>query len=80
MQFNEAMTVRELAVEVPAVTRIFEKLGIDYCCGGAKPLAEACQAAGVTVAEISRSLEEISSQASAETNDLLAGSLTSLAG
>jgi regulator of cell morphogenesis and NO signaling len=27
---------------------VFEKLGIDYCCGGATPLNEACASAGVT--------------------------------
>jgi len=27
-------TVRELVLENPAATRVFEKLGIDYCCGG----------------------------------------------
>lgn len=36
-------TVRDIALEQPAAIRIFEKLGIDYCCGGRKPLAQACQ-------------------------------------
>jgi regulator of cell morphogenesis and NO signaling len=40
-------TVRDLAVENPAATRVFEKFGIDYCCGGGKSLREACQAANV---------------------------------
>jgi len=31
-------TVRESAVENPASTRVFEKLGIDYCCGGNRSL------------------------------------------
>lgn len=35
-------TVREIALENPASIRVFEKFGIDYCCGGRKPLAEAC--------------------------------------
>src|SRR5664279_2779414 len=35
-------TVREIALESPSSIRIFEKLGIDYCCGGRKPLADAC--------------------------------------
>lgn len=38
-------TVRELALEIPNATRVFEKLGIDYCCGGGKSLEEACTAA-----------------------------------
>jgi regulator of cell morphogenesis and NO signaling len=40
-------TVREIAVECPATVRVFEKLGIDYCCGGRKSLRDACQTADV---------------------------------
>lgn len=36
-------SVRELALENPVATRVFEKLGIDYCCGGNKTLEEACR-------------------------------------
>jgi iron-sulfur cluster repair protein YtfE (RIC family) len=45
--FEPTKTVREYALEIPAATRIFEKLGIDYCCGGSKSLADACANAGV---------------------------------
>ena len=34
--FDTTKTVREYALEIPAATRIFEKLGIDYCCGAAR--------------------------------------------
>jgi regulator of cell morphogenesis and NO signaling len=44
---NSAMSVREVAVQVPESTRLFETLKIDYCCGGNKPLTEACASAGV---------------------------------
>jgi len=50
-------TVRELAVENPATTRIFEKLGIDYCCGGNQSLEEACRAANLSVDRVLNSLE-----------------------
>jgi hypothetical protein len=30
---NSGMTVREVAMELPQSTRLFEKLRIDYCCG-----------------------------------------------
>jgi len=50
-------TVRELAVEMPAATRVFEKLGIDYCCGGSRTLEQACQAAQVPLDEVVDSLE-----------------------
>jgi regulator of cell morphogenesis and NO signaling len=50
-------TVRELALENPAATRVFEKLGIDYCCGGNKSLDEACRAANLNTDEVLDSLE-----------------------
>ena len=45
-------TVRELALEVPAATRVFEKMGIDYCCGGKRSLADACAVAGVKIEDV----------------------------
>jgi len=36
-------TVGEIVRAVPARSRILESLGIDYCCGGKKTLAEACR-------------------------------------
>jgi regulator of cell morphogenesis and NO signaling len=42
-------TVGELAAEVPNATREFEKLGIDYCCGGTRTLGEACAQAKISV-------------------------------
>ncbi|HVY94773.1 MAG TPA: iron-sulfur cluster repair di-iron protein [Bryobacteraceae bacterium] len=49
MQQATEKTVREIAAENPSSVRVFEKLGIDYCCGGRRPLAEACAEAGVPV-------------------------------
>ena len=42
-------TVREIAIEHPTTVRVFESLGIDYCCGGKRSLQDACQRAGVPV-------------------------------
>lgn len=50
-------TVRDIVVENPGATRVFEKLGIDYCCGGEKPLEEACAAANLAVSEVLAKLE-----------------------
>ncbi len=50
-------TVRELALENPAATRVFEKLSIDYCCGGNKSLEEACRAAGLPMDQVLDSLD-----------------------
>lgn len=40
-------TVREIALEAPLTTRVFEEFKIDFCCGGRIPFAEACENAGV---------------------------------
>ena len=42
-------TVREIALESPAAIGVFEQFGINYCCGGREPLAEACAANGLDV-------------------------------
>ena len=57
MSVTTMKTVRELAGELPEATRIFEKLGIDYCCGGNKSLEEACAASNLSVNEVLDSLE-----------------------
>src|SRR5579862_3146794 len=50
-------TVRDWALETPEATRVFEKLGIDYCCGGSQTLEDACQAAGVPLEAARNSLD-----------------------
>jgi len=61
-----SQTVRQLAREIPHATRLFEKLGIDYCCGGGKSLAEACAQARIPVAEVLQSLQDGSSPVTLE--------------
>jgi regulator of cell morphogenesis and NO signaling len=46
---NSETTVREVALQLPESTRLFERLRIDYCCGGNQPLAQACASAGIDV-------------------------------
>jgi regulator of cell morphogenesis and NO signaling len=58
MHLSATRTVRELAIEIPNATRTFEKLGIDYCCGGSKSLSDACLHARVSVDDVVRALEQ----------------------
>ncbi|HEV2799765.1 MAG TPA: iron-sulfur cluster repair di-iron protein [Pyrinomonadaceae bacterium] len=57
MNISTEKTVREYALEMPQATRIFEKLKIDYCCGGGRSIGAACDAAGVQLDELARLLE-----------------------
>ena len=56
-------TVRELALESSNATRVFEKLGIDYCCGGNKSLEQACRTANLSVDSVQRELDSAKQEA-----------------
>ncbi len=47
MKLEPTRTVADYVVNFPPSKRVFEKLGIDYCCGGKKQIAEACSDTGV---------------------------------
>ncbi len=50
-------TVSELVNARPDRSRVFEALGIDYCCGGRIPLSEACERHGLDTAGVVRRIE-----------------------
>ncbi|MGA3010188.1 MAG: iron-sulfur cluster repair di-iron protein [Terracidiphilus sp.] len=62
-------TVREIALKQPSSMRVFEHYGIDYCCGGRKPLAEACAASRVEVDAVIAALEAAATVAAPVTED-----------
>jgi|SRR5579872_5409008 len=55
--------VRTIAVEAPSTIRIFDTLGIDFCCGGKKELQKACESAGLDVATV---IHQLTAACSAE--------------
>lgn len=52
-------TVGNIAAGKPASVRVFEKIGIDYCCGGKLPLAAACERANVPLEKVLAMLQEL---------------------
>lgn len=68
MTLQSTKTVREMALEIAGATRIFEKLGIDYCCGGTKSLADACAARNLSALEVMQQLEEEAEKNGAQTH------------
>ena len=57
MSIDTTSTIGQLVAEKPSRARLFEKLGIDYCCGGKRPLAEAAAAKGLDANTIALTLE-----------------------
>ena len=50
--------VAALVLEEPSRARVFERFGIDYCCGGKVPLALACAERGLDVGVVTAALAE----------------------
>ncbi len=73
-------TIGSIVSERPSRARVFEKLNIDYCCGGKVSLARACEKRGIDTNEVLKQIEAIdASGASDNLVDADAMSLTDLA-
>ena len=77
MATNAEREVRDLVLEKPAAARVFEKFGIDYCCGGSQTLGDACKAAHRSVEEVTAEIEK--SEPAPTERDWRNASLTELA-
>src|SRR4051794_35858181 len=72
-------TVGRLVAERPSRARLFERLGIDYCCGGRVPFARACRARGLDPRSVVRELEVLDARDhEAETDDYVPATMTQL--
>ncbi len=59
MSIHADTPVGQIAAELPVATRVFARHGIDFCCGGGRPLREACEARELDTQTI---LEEIAGE------------------
>lgn len=62
-------TVADLVVERPGRARVFEQLGIDYCCGGRSSLAAVCAERGLDPATVTAMLAAFEQVSGAEAGD-----------
>jgi regulator of cell morphogenesis and NO signaling len=75
---NISKTVREIALEQPTSIRVFERLGIDYCCGGRRPLTEACSDRNLEVADVVAALDSAAKSAAPTGTNFAQASLREL--
>lgn len=61
-ELDRSTTVGELVTSHPSAMKIFQRHGIDFCCGGAKSLGEACAEHGLDAQAV---LDEIRKQQAA---------------
>ena len=69
MQITESTTVADVASAIPSSVRVFQRYGIDFCCGGKSALAAACQAQGVPYAELVDAIDASAQQPRADARD-----------
>jgi regulator of cell morphogenesis and NO signaling len=71
-------TIGELVAERPARARVFEGFKIDYCCGGKRPLAEACRAKGLDPQTVLNMLAIVDDSAPPDERDWTKATITEL--
>jgi regulator of cell morphogenesis and NO signaling len=78
---NEQNTVAEWVLAEPGHTRLFERMGIDFCCGGQKTLAQACAEKGLDARTVIQTMEAMAGLGGPATDrtDWNKASLTALA-
>ncbi len=69
MQSILEKTVGEIVAADPASARVFEQLGIDYCCGGNHSLSIACARVSVPVETVASLLEQCAGEADPAVRD-----------
>lgn len=75
---SATQTVRDIALQQPTSIRVFEHFGINFCCGGRIPLAEACAASNVEVDAVLAALEAAANSPAPDTEDWSTASLETL--
>lgn len=68
----------ELVVERPSAARLLGRLGLDYCCGGERSLAEACAERGLDAATVAVVLEHDTDPVAVESTDWMTAPLAEL--
>lgn len=66
MNITPATGVGELAAAAPAAIRVFQRHGIDFCCGGKLPLAEACARHDLSFDDLKSELDSALAPAAAD--------------
>jgi regulator of cell morphogenesis and NO signaling len=57
MTITETTTIGDIASALPSSVRVFQRHGIDFCCGGKKSIGTVCRERGLNFAEIAGAIE-----------------------
>jgi regulator of cell morphogenesis and NO signaling len=68
MTITETTTVAAIAATVPSSVKVFQRHGIDFCCGGKKPIGEVCREQGVSLEAVTREIDATERRPSGDTD------------
>ena len=57
MTITEQTLIADIATAVPSSVRVFQRVGIDFCCGGKKPIGVVCAEQRLSFADVAREIE-----------------------
>ncbi len=66
MNITSDTRVGDIATTIPASISVFERYGVDFCCGGDTPLSEALHGTGLSVGDILAEIESAAASIQAE--------------
>jgi regulator of cell morphogenesis and NO signaling len=69
MMITETTTIADIATALPTSVRVFQRHGIDFCCGGQRPIGAACREHGLDFAEIAGAIEASRGTDDSDTRD-----------
>lgn len=62
MNITETTTIAEIATALPSSVRVFQRHGIDFCCGGRKPIGVVCEEQGLSFEELAGAITAAASE------------------
>jgi regulator of cell morphogenesis and NO signaling len=69
MTITETTTIADIASALPSSVRVFQRHGIDFCCGGKKPVGIACRERGLNFTEVVGAIEASYALAGGDSRD-----------
>jgi len=66
---ENAETIGEIVAKDYRKAQVFKNMGIDFCCGGKKTIAEVCEKKGIDPQEVERRLSSIKGENTGSEND-----------
>ena len=78
MTITESTLIADIAADVPSSVRVFQRYSVDFCCGGKRPLAVACEEQGLSFPEIRHEIELVAAGPATSQRDWATASLHDL--